>query len=307
MTPLRQRFIDDLRLRNYSPTTIETYVGRRRRFAKHFGRSPEVLGPEEIRAFQLDLLAAQCPGAVQPGRLCLALPVPRHARPARATAPHSLRQAAQDAAHACSVPRRCLRLLAAAPPGRDRMLLQTAYACGLRLSELLRLAGADIDSSRMVRARAPGQGAQGSLVPLSPRLLANSAAYWRRTGPATWLFPGRSPGQPLTGGNVQRLCQRTGATGRADQGARCTRCGTATPPNAGSGRRSADAAGAPGPQRLAHDGPLPARQHAAAAADAAACSNGWCCRRAAGAADRTEGQGMTATVAPSGRRWKWRT
>ena len=56
MTPLRQRFIDDLRLRNYSPRTIETYVGRIVCFARHFGRSPELLGPEEIRAFQLHML-----------------------------------------------------------------------------------------------------------------------------------------------------------------------------------------------------------------------------------------------------------
>ena len=53
MTPLRQRFLDDLRLRNYAPRTIDTYVGRVVQFAKHFGRSPELLGPDEIRAFQL--------------------------------------------------------------------------------------------------------------------------------------------------------------------------------------------------------------------------------------------------------------
>lgn len=56
MTPLRQRFVDDLRLRNYSPRTIEIYVAHVARLAKHFGRSPETLGPEEMRAFQLHLL-----------------------------------------------------------------------------------------------------------------------------------------------------------------------------------------------------------------------------------------------------------
>ena len=56
MTPLRQRFLDDLRLRNYSPRTLETYVACVARFARHFGRSPDQLGKEEIRAFQLHLL-----------------------------------------------------------------------------------------------------------------------------------------------------------------------------------------------------------------------------------------------------------
>src|SRR6478672_10321282 len=57
MSPLRQRFVDDLRLRNYSPRTIERYVALVARFAKHFGKSPELLGSEEMRAFQLHLLA----------------------------------------------------------------------------------------------------------------------------------------------------------------------------------------------------------------------------------------------------------
>ena len=56
MTPLRQRFLDDLRLRNYSPRTVETYLHHVVRFARHFGRSPEELGPEEVRRYQLHLL-----------------------------------------------------------------------------------------------------------------------------------------------------------------------------------------------------------------------------------------------------------
>ena len=59
MTPLRQRLIEDLKLRNLSPRTIECYVRHVKRFAEHFGRSPELLGPEEVRTFQLHLLQRQ--------------------------------------------------------------------------------------------------------------------------------------------------------------------------------------------------------------------------------------------------------
>jgi hypothetical protein len=59
MTPLRQRYAEDLRLRNKSPRTIETYVLRVRQFAEHFGKSPEQLGPDELRAYQQHLLQRQ--------------------------------------------------------------------------------------------------------------------------------------------------------------------------------------------------------------------------------------------------------
>ena len=72
MTPLRQRLVDDLRLRNYSPRTIEIYVAHVARFAKHFGRSPDLLGPDEMRAFQLHLASStrRCSHMAEHQRLC---------------------------------------------------------------------------------------------------------------------------------------------------------------------------------------------------------------------------------------------
>jgi integrase/recombinase XerD len=216
MTPLRQRFIDDLRLRNYAARTIETYVGRIIAFARHFGRSPELLGPEEVRAFQLHLLERKVSWSSFNQAVCALrflygttlgrpeqLPlIPYGKRPK--TLPSVL------------APQEVLRLIDAPQTPRDRVFLQVAYGCGLRLSELLHLQVADIDSARMVIHVRHGKGAKDRLVPLSPRLLQELRAYWRRYRPSTWLFAGDKPGQPITGSNMQRrfgrLVQRVGLT-----------------------------------------------------------------------------------------------
>jgi integrase/recombinase XerD len=204
MTPLRQRFIDDLRLRNYAPRTIETYVSRIVSFAKHFGRSPDLLGPEEVRVFQLHLLERRLSWSSFNQAVCALrflygvtlgrpeeLPlIPYGKRPK--TLPSVL------------APAEVVGLLEAAAPGRDRVFLQVAYGCGLRLSELIHLQVSDIDSARMVIHVRHGKGAKDRLVPLSRRLLAELRAYWRVCRPRTWLFPGRKPDRPLNGSNMQR-------------------------------------------------------------------------------------------------------
>jgi site-specific recombinase XerD len=208
MTPLRQRFVDDLRLRNYSPRTIEAYVAGVARLAKHFGRSPDQLGTEEVRAFQLHLVGLHVSWSLFNQTVCalrffygvtLGRPeqvpfIPFGKRPK--TLPCVLS------------PDEVLRLFEAAAPGRDRVLLQTAYACGLRIGELLHLHVADIDSARMVIHVRQGKGAKDRLVPLSQRLLDDLRRYWQQYRPTTWLFPGAFPDRPLTASNVQRLCQR---------------------------------------------------------------------------------------------------
>jgi integrase/recombinase XerD len=216
MTPLRQRFIDDLRLRNYAARTIETYVGRIVAFAQHFGRSPELLGPEEVRAFQLHLLERKVSWSSFNQAVCALrflygttlgrpeqLPmIPYGKRPK--TLPSVL------------APQEVRRLIDAAPTPRDRIFLQVAYGCGLRLSELIHLQVTDIDSARMVIHVRQGKGAKDRLVPLSPRLLQELRAYWRQYRPRPWLFPGDKPGQPISGSNMQRrfgqLVQRVGLT-----------------------------------------------------------------------------------------------
>jgi site-specific recombinase XerD len=204
MTPLRQRFIDDLRLRNYARRTIDTYVSRVACFAKHFGRSPELLGPNEVRDFQLHLLQQRVSWSSFNQAVCAlrflygtTLGRPEHLP----LIPYGKRPKTLPSVLS---PDEVLRLLDAASPGRDRVLLQVAYGCGLRLSELLHLRVADIDSARMVLHIRQGKGAKDRLVPLSLRLLEELRAYWRRYRPQHWLFPGHRADGTLTASNIQR-------------------------------------------------------------------------------------------------------
>lgn len=214
MTPLRQRYVDDLRLRNMSPRTIETYVLRVAQFAKHFGRSPEELGPEQLRAYQQHLLGRQVSWSMFNQSVCAL----RFLYNVTLGQPHiivHLPFAKRPRVLPIVLsPEEVLGFLEAALPGRDRTLLDLTYACGLRLKELLELKVVDIDSARMVLCIRHGKGQKERLVPLSPRLLQVLRSYWREFRPATWLFPGVKPASALTDGTVQRICKRTARRAR---------------------------------------------------------------------------------------------
>ena len=209
MTPLRQRYVDDLRLRNKSPRTIETYVLRVAQFAKHFGRSPEQLGPEQLRAYQQQLLTRQVSWSMFNQSVCAL----RFLYNVTLGQPHVITHLpfAKRPRVLPTVlsPLEVQKLLDAALPGRDRALLDLTYSCGLRLKELLGLKVIDIDSARMVLHIRHGKGQKERLTPLSPRLLLMLRGYWREYRPATWLFPGSKPALALTDGTVQRICKRT--------------------------------------------------------------------------------------------------
>jgi len=204
MTPLRQRFIDDLRLRNYARRTIDTYVGHIAAFAKHFGRSPDLLGPEEVRAYQLHILERKLSWSTFNQAVC-ALRFFYHTTLGRSDQlpciPYGKRPKTLPSVLS---PDEVLRLINAAAPGRERLLLQVAYGCGLRLSELLHLQVADIDSDRMVIHVRQGKGAKDRLVPLSVRLLQELRDYWRVFRPRTWLFRSQKLDQPINAAYVQR-------------------------------------------------------------------------------------------------------
>ena len=208
MTALRQRFLDDMRIRNYAARTIESYVAGVSRFAKYFGKSPEFLGAEEIRAFQIHLLHEQVSWSqfnqvvcalrlfygITLGRPEVVKMIPFGKRPK--TLPSVLS------------PEEVKRLLEAAHFGFERILLSTTYACGLRISEVVSLQVTDIDAARMMVHVRQGKGAKDRLVPLSARLLTELRAWWQQHRTRPWLFPGVIAGRPVSVGGVQRLFRR---------------------------------------------------------------------------------------------------
>ena len=216
MTPLRQRFIEDMRVRNYSPRTIERYTALVAQFAAHFGRSPEILGAEEIRIYQVHLAGRGISWSYFNQAVCALrfLYGTTLGRPERvAMIPFAKRPRRLPCVLS---PEEVAVLIEAAKAGRERTMIETAYACGLRLEELLRLHVTDIDSSRMVVIVRQGKGRKDRLVPLSPRLLENLRSYWRAQRPRTWLFPNRTQTGPLHAGTIQRgfrhLVTRAGLT-----------------------------------------------------------------------------------------------
>lgn len=210
MTPLRQRMIDDMRIRNLSPLTQTSYVGHVSQFARHFGKSPEQLGPEEIRTYQVYLTTER-----------------RLATSSVIVATAALRflytitlKKDWRMAHVLPVPQKpqtlpvvpsqtdVLGFLAAVPSVQHRTILTTCYATGLRISEATRLRVADIDSQRMLVRVEQGKGQKDRYVMLSPKLLAILRDWWRAQRPTVWLFPGKVPGRPVTTKSVARACQR---------------------------------------------------------------------------------------------------
>jgi integrase/recombinase XerD len=209
VTPLRQRFIDDMRLRNLSPRTIEVYVHAVSKFAKHFGQSPANLVPTQVREYQLHLIEQRVSWSQFNQAVCAL----RFLYNVTLKRPHVIEHL-PFAKRPRILPdvltrQEVTQLLAAAASGRDRALLETAYACGLRLRELLGLKVTDIDSSRMVMHVRQGKGKKDRLVPLSPHLLEVLRGYWREHRSTNWLFVGLKPDAALTDGTVQRMCRRT--------------------------------------------------------------------------------------------------
>jgi integrase/recombinase XerD len=198
MTELRQRMLEELRRRNYAQTTIASYLVHVEHFAKHFHRSPDQLGADEIRQYQVFLIEEKKLAWSTYNQIVSALrffyvkvlkrpfmlaEIPFNRKPQKLPAILSREEVT--------------RVLDAPTHLKTRALLMTIYATGLRRSEAAQLRVCDIDSERMT-IHIHGKGQKERSVKLSPVLLETLRQYWRHLRPTDWLFPGATPGFPIS-------------------------------------------------------------------------------------------------------------
>ena len=209
MTPLRRRMIDDMTLRNLSPQTIKAYVGRVARLARHFHTSPDQLGAEDVRAFLLHLLHERHVSQSYSNQTRSALRFFYHVTLGRDDVVGAIAPARQTRTLPVVLSTdEVERFFAAIGPLKHRAILMTAYAAGLRISEVTQLRVSDIDSSRMVIHVREGKGRKDRYVMLSPRLLEVLRTYWKAVRPHDLLFPGAHPDRPISTASVRQACYR---------------------------------------------------------------------------------------------------
>ena len=216
MTPLRRRMTEDMQVRNLSLHTQASYVQQVSLFARHFGKSPELLGPEEIRSYQVYLTNEK---KLTPSSILIAVAALRFLYKVtlhRDWAVEEIIPAPKKPEKLPIVlsPEEVLQFLSCVKSPKHRTILTTCYAAGLRISEAVQLTAAAIDSQRMVLRIEQGKGQKDRYVMLSPRLLEILRDWWRASRPKHWLFPGDRPDHPITRSAVERECQEAGRRSR---------------------------------------------------------------------------------------------
>ena len=197
-------------MRNLALNTQTSYLQQVSLFARHCHRSPEELGPEEIRSYQVYLTNEK---KLAPSSVLIAVAALRFLYkvslkrewPFDEIIPAPKKQ--QKLPVVLS-PEEVLHFLECIGSMKHRAILTTCYAAGLRISEAVRLKPNDVDSQRMVIRVEQGKGQKDRYVMLSPKLLETLRTYWRAARPKQWLFVGNIPGQPIDRSAVEQLCQK---------------------------------------------------------------------------------------------------
>jgi integrase/recombinase XerD len=214
VTPLRQRVLDELQRRNYSPATARGYILAIKQFAEYFGKSPEQLGGAEIRRFELHLVRDRklAPSTVEGRMSALCFLYKKVLK---------RRDIAYDDLIFPKVPRKLpvvlspdevTRMIAVAPTLLQRAILIVLYATGIRRTEASLLKVDDIDSQRMVIHIRQGKGSRDRDVPMTPKLLGILREYFRWKWPRVYLFPStegqRGTDNPISDKAIWHTCRQ---------------------------------------------------------------------------------------------------
>lgn len=208
MTVLRQRMTEDMQVRNLSLNTQRSYLQQVTRFARYFDKSPALLGPEEIRTYQVyltvekELAAGSIQIAIAALRFLYRVTLKKDWR-CDEVLPHPK---APEKLPIVLSPEEVLHFLDCVKMRKHQVILTICYAAGLRISEAVRLKPAVIDSQRMVIHVVQGKGHKDRYVMLSPKLLEILRDYWVAVRPKDWFFPGKIPGQPISRDAVGMAC-----------------------------------------------------------------------------------------------------
>jgi len=216
-SPLRRRMIEDMTVRNLSPATQRSYLHAVAKFSRFFGRSPDKLTLEDVRTFQVHL-ASKGVAWASLNQTVAALRFFYGVTLGMAEVPERIAYARE--------PRRLpvvlsadevVRFLEAVPSLKVRAALTTAYAAGMRVSEVTCLRVGDIDSGRKLIHIEHGKGGKERYVMLSEQLLVILRSYWRLARPTHWLFPGRDATRPIEATVLHAACRSARAAAGIDK------------------------------------------------------------------------------------------
>ncbi|MBU4281597.1 MAG: site-specific integrase [Gammaproteobacteria bacterium] len=223
VSPLRQRMLEDMRMRQFAEHTQDGYIRAVRKLSTFLGRSPHTATAEDLRRFQLHLvdtgtgpvtINATITGLkfffdITLGRPELMLKMTNVAVPRKLPVILS--------------PEEVGRLIAAAPNLKHQAAMSVAYGAGLRVSEVVSLKVGDIDGERMTLRVEQGKGRKDRYAMLSPVLLERLRAWWRlghaqgKIRHGGWLFPGLDPTDHVTPRQLNRAVHLAAATAGIDK------------------------------------------------------------------------------------------
>ena len=223
ISPLRQRMLDDMRMRKLSDTTQSAYIRAVVNFTRFLGRSPDTATAEDLRRYQLHLVET----GISRIRLNATITALRFFFGVTLERPEALAKMST-----VREPRRLpvvlsrtevARLIAAAGRPKYQAALAVAYGAGLRASEVVALKVSDIDSTRMTLRIEQGKGRKDRYAMLCPALLEHLRAWWRfahaqgKLLDGGWLFPGQNPVNPMSTRQLNRICHMAAAAADIDK------------------------------------------------------------------------------------------